>query len=81
MPKEVIHPSVPVDVSDGATIRTAEVVWQPDGWVQLVTRTEVYESEQAVTGDSVATDLDRAQINKLIRALRRARNQAYGADE
>lgn len=32
------------------------------------------------TGDWMIVDLDRGSINSLIRALRKARDQAYGSD-
>lgn len=75
MPKEVIHPSTPLPEGQDVYM-TAEVGWQPDCWVQL--RMAV---DRKNTGDVYAADLDRQQINKLIRVLRRARDQAYGRDE
>lgn len=79
MPKEAIHPSTPQ--RDDEPLRMAEVGWHANGWVQLGIKTEIRESGESVTGDVVATDLDRQQINNLIRVLRRARDQAYGRDE
>ena len=72
MPKEVIYPSVP-ERPDRLSPR-AEVGWQPKCWVQLRIRDH---------GDELGgmcADLDREQINRLIRTLRKARDQAFGAD-
>jgi hypothetical protein len=72
MPKEVI--------TNGAYRRGEpwlQVGWSRDTFVQIGVRAE-NESEHP---DAVRfCDLDREGINKLIRALRKARDQAYGAD-
>lgn len=78
MPKENIH-----SVSDAANpALNAEVSWSREAeYVQLGT---VNPDENATTEDCITNGwfvtLDRVQINRLIRVLRRARDQAFGAD-
>lgn len=72
MPKEVIT---------NAAFRKGEpwieVGWSRNTYVQLGVRSETEDDHP----DAVRfSDLDREGINKLIRALRKARDQAYGAD-
>lgn len=66
-----------------------DVRWNRDGeYVQIVTKeTDAFggrlvgdEPETHYT-DGLYVDLDRAAINRLIRNLRRARDQAFGRDE
>lgn len=71
MPKENIGPSVPSNFH-------AEVIWARDKFVQVATINTGEPELAEVRGWHV--DLDRAGINRLIRALRKARDQAYGAD-
>ena len=52
------------------------VGWNKIGWVQVHMFPKEYES----TGDWSIVDLDRGDINRLIRTLRKARDAAYGAD-
>lgn len=68
-----------------------DVRWgREQGFVQVVTKAEDAEggrwmgddySVQAHVTDGLYVDLDRDQINRLIRNLRRARDQAFGRDE
>lgn len=54
-----------------------EVGWSRNTYVQVGVRTE----DENKHPDAVRfTDLDRDGINKLIRILRKARDQAYGSD-
>lgn len=91
MPKEtIVRPSVPsnpprlasgndIPRSIGEHIETnlgLSVGWNKIGWVQI--QMEPHDAES--TGDWSIVDLDREQINGLIRGLRKARDQAYGAD-
>jgi hypothetical protein len=71
MPKETIHPSTP---RPDVTVH-AELGWEPLGWVQLRLR------DDGDTPSVLAVDLDRHQINRLIKHARRARDAAYGRDE
>ncbi len=85
MPKTNIYP--PRTRPDEAT-RRVEVGWRPDGDVQIAT-TALTDPATVVNGQAVEpawhstsyVDLDRAGINTLIRALREARDKAYGRDE
>lgn len=76
MPKEVIHPSVPNETQQNY----AEVGWMRDGYVSIGTRAGGDYDEPNNPRPGVYADLDRDQVNRLIRALRKARDQAYGAD-
>ena len=65
----------------------AEVTWKPDGgegagYVQIAT---VHTDNPVMIPNGAMIDgwhvtLDREQINRLIRSLRRARDSAFGAD-
>ncbi len=76
---EEVHPKVPV----------VEVLWNREGgYVQVVSRAEdadggrwAGDSPDTHFTDGMYIDLDRQGINKLIRNLRRARDQAFGRDE
>lgn len=76
--------------------RRVEVGWWPNGGVQIGTTHRRPVKAISVTGidgttaapdpdgwtwDGQHTDLDRHGLNKLIRALREARDKAYGRDE
>ena len=93
MPKEVIHPSHPR--VDGESAAVPLVKWGEHGGVQLATiNPEAGLEELKPNYDDKGNplvddwhpirgwyvDLDRHQINKLIKALRRARDKAYGRD-
>lgn len=71
MPKEVIR-------LDGTTF-AVEVGWGRDSFVQIGSVDQSREQYSPERGYFI--DLDRQSINRLIRVLRRARDQAYGADE
>lgn len=91
MPKEVISKfEENEDGSRSRSKRAVEVRWNKEiGDVQIVTvdfswDTERKPPQNPFTGAVTPgwfVDLDRSQINKLIRALRTARDQAYGRDE
>lgn len=67
----------------------AEVTWSPAGHVQVASVNTA--STLTLTGDEPGDEpepfdgwritLDRGGINRLIRSLRRARDQAFGRDE
>ena len=83
MPKEYIVDSAErrrQEEHGGETIGV-RVGWQRDMSVQVATLLMPGGEfgEEATQG--VFADLDRHSINRLIRTLRRARDQAYGADE
>lgn len=52
------------------------VGWNKVGWVQIHMFPHGWES----TGDWTIVDLERGDINRLIRTLRKARDAAYGSD-
>ena len=69
---------------------TLHVSWLRDGFVQVAIEGDVsYFRFAANTPDGVTSDrstvytepLDRDEINKMIRTLRRARDQVFGRDE
>lgn len=70
MPKEMV-------ANPGAEqLLGVSVGWNKAGWVQL----NMEPVDARSTGDWHIVDLDRGDINRLIRALRKARDQAYDAD-
>lgn len=86
MPKEVVYGEQ--HHSDGI-VPITEVRWSSEGgYVQVVTKA-TDPSDGRVAGESPDThvtdgyhvDLDRTQINRLIKNLRRARDSAFGKDE
>lgn len=77
MPREIIRAD-----RDEFTVQV-EVGWARDKYVQIATRNfgldpEPLEAHPATAGWYVT--LDRDAINRTIRALRKARDQAFGAD-
>lgn len=78
---------------EGVEVRAAgvpivDVRWNREGgYVQIVTKeTDAFggrlsDDEGVHFTDGLFVDLDRQGINKLIRNLRRARDQAFGRDE
>ena len=71
MPKEVIRTPNPTPFS-------VELKWNREQYVQIAT-VNTGEPQLAEVRGWFA-DLDRAGINQLIRALRKARDQAFGSD-
>lgn len=90
MPKEVVYGEQAVACDESKPrVPIIEVRWNREcGVVQVVTKA-TDPSDGRVEGDSPEThvtdgyhvDIDRTQINALIRNLRRARDQAFGRDE
>lgn len=83
MPKTNVYPPGPIDQQ----MRRVEVGWQA-ATVQVATTELANPSNPTVGGDNRPewrgnsyVDLDRHGINQLIRALREARDKAYGRDE
>lgn len=82
MPKEII--------TNGAYRRGEpwlQVGWSRGTLVQIGVLTESRQQQSEggaqidlTTGEALFCDLDRDGINKMIRALRKARDQAYGSD-
>lgn len=71
-----------------AQVPIVDVRWgREQGYVQVVTKAEDAwggrwsEDEGSHFTDGMFVDLDRTGINRLIRNLRRARDQAFGRDE
>lgn len=87
MPREKIHlqkmySTVSEDGRSGQSEQpfVVEVGWHSEiGEVQLATRNTAFPELDASSGWFV--DLDRSEINRLIRILRRARDSAFGKDE
>lgn len=83
MPKEVIDDYINGEFS-------VKVGWERDGYVQVATINPKREYRMSYEGDGegqtftahgLYSTLDRDGINRLIQVLRRARDQAYGADQ
>lgn len=75
-----------IDTGDMGEPPRWRVLWQT-GTVEEVIESQIAEWEITSFGDGtpvattvITNPLDRAEINKLIKALRKARDQAYGAD-
>jgi len=92
MPKEIVYPRPNPNGTD-ADVRV-EVGWSREQYVQIATRklregadrnaefVEATDDEPLrYAWEGSFVDLDRWQINDLIRHLRRARDQAFGRDE
>jgi len=79
MPKEIIHDNTLLPGKDNSTPFAVDVNWIRDGIVQIATID--LQKEQYAVDRGFHVDLDRTMINRLIRTLRKARDQAYGADE
>lgn len=75
MPKTNVYP--PNTPGDEAG-RRIEVGWRTGSDVQVATTTPTPDSSE---WDGQWVDLDRRGVNQLIRALREARDKAYGRDE
>lgn len=76
MPKETIIRPEPSETPNGESQLGLSVGWNEIGWVQL----HMTPHDAETTGDWSIVDLDRDAINRTIRALRKARDRAYGAD-
>lgn len=83
---EQFTPEVPLDYEPQVPL--VDVRWGRDqGYVQIVTKAlsahggRWAESDDTHVTDGFYVDLNRQAINKLIRDLRRARDQAFGRDE
>lgn len=80
MPKEVIY--------DDSAMYDAVVGWEPDKYVQVGVQahnqhniTITAGEQQQASFESLWGTFNRTGINRLIKALRRARDSAYGRDE
>lgn len=93
MPKETVYGDQVAYEPPGDShqqVPIVDVLWHRDlGYVQIVTKATDASGGRWIgelTEDSHVTDgmyvnLDRGSINKLIRDLRRARDQSFGRDE
>ena len=93
MPNEKIHRTVTGTLlpATGAAQGTAPTIveprerltvqWLPLGDVQVGVELEPMQGEPGVGEHAAWMSLNRAEINRLIKALRRARDAAYGRDE
>jgi hypothetical protein len=91
MPKESVfgeqHTFDPAEANPKVPV--VDVLWgREQGYVQVVSRAEdphggrwAGDSTEIHFTDGMHVNLDRPAINKLIRHLRRARDQAFGRDE
>lgn len=80
MPKEVIYDKYgPQLISSDPKVFNVNVGWSLGGEVQVATVDDAQPMGTVESGLYVT--LDRDGINKLIKALRKARDQAYGKDE
>ncbi len=79
MPKEIIHDDTVPSGATNSTPLIVEVQWGRGSDVRIATVDMTKEQYSPESGWFVT--VDRSMINKVIRALRRARDQAYGADE
>jgi len=77
MPKEIIRNASQLGTDDQCHF---EIRWNRDQYVQVATvkKDDDYHKDGAVTG--LFVDMDRDGLNEAIRVLRRARDQAFGAD-
>lgn len=94
MPKESVYglqhggPAIDADAPP-PVVPIVDVLWNREGgFVQVASKAVTADggrvaadSEEAHFTDGMYVDLDRTSINKLIRNLRRARDQAFGRDE
>jgi len=71
MPAEKFYPTAAVE---GEPSDNLEVAWHRD-------YTGVYLTLVTATGSAHAVDLDRSGLNRLIKTLRKARDQTHGRDE
>lgn len=86
-------PDYPATPAQGITAwrdPALHVSWHPDSHVQIAVEMDLSYAQMAIesptNGEAERTEvfvppLTRNELNKLIRVLRRARDQAYGADE
>lgn len=72
------HPDFPREESLPVLRRAVHVGWSKDRYVEV--GVGAFSAATEFDSDAHFTDLDRDGINRLIRALRKARDQAYGAD-
>lgn len=78
MPRSYVYADHKTD-DTGAKVAPQKVIsvgWNKVGYVQVATLRNGTDR----TDDGIFVDVDRDQINDLIRKLRKARDQAYGAD-
>lgn len=84
MPKEVVRNYSRAIGHDGAVIEDdrfqAEVHWSRDMYVQVATVKLAEDFGESGKVEGWFVELDRSGINRLIRILRKARDQAFGAD-
>ena len=92
MPKEIIHDDSLVGEEralalgvnpDNSTPLAVEVGWGRDATVQIATiNLQNGDGDKRYTSEyGWFTELNRSMVNRLIQVLRKARDQAYGADE
>lgn len=77
MPKEVIRNASQLGTDDECHV---EVRWNRDTYCQLATVKKAANYSESEQVDGWFVNLDRAGLNRLIRAARKARDQAFGAD-
>jgi hypothetical protein len=81
MPREVIkNAGGPAGTSDNPLDLAVQLKWGPETHVQIAT-TNTDWTDGKGDQDGWFVDLDREGIQRLIRSLRKARDQVFGADE
>ncbi len=85
------HDGLPLESTDVLTQdQSLDISWHRDGWVQVAMAIPKEKWDRIVQQftdypddePNIYTDvLSRQEINNMIKTLRRARDQAYGADE
>lgn len=79
MPSEKFYPSLNGDNKAGHTL---EVAWSKDhGYDKVYVMGVAPSTDPQKDFEVLSFDLDREDLNRLIRSLRRARNAVYGSDE
>lgn len=88
MPRELVIQRNPVFIDEAGNVvedeteRFVQITWSGEAeYVQIVTGERAATTHESNSDEWVFVDLQRYDINKLIKVLRRARNAVYGVDE
>jgi hypothetical protein len=79
MPKEILHDNTIPEGATNSTPMAIQVTWFREGSVEIASIN--LDKEQHTEERGWFTFMNRKMINDLIKVLRKARDQAYGADE
>lgn len=84
MPKETVYSTAPLNLSppDPNFQRVVDVVWgkSADGHPREFIEVHAYSKYTGRTAEIECIPLTRFDVNRLINCLRKARDQAFGAD-